>query len=110
MTNLLIDCSYIEKAFVASGSLVIYAARLIQGFQKYGHCRIHVLLWQEMEDTLDQFVGQKYEKIVLDRDKMFTSTKYPPATSVETRIENTEYIYRSSTHTPVWFLLLLAAL
>lgn len=73
MTNLLIDCSYIEKAFVASGSLVIYAARLIQGFQKYGHCRIHVLLWQEMEDTLDQFVGQEYEKIVLDRDKMFTS-------------------------------------
>lgn len=72
-TNLLIDCSYMEKAFVSSGSLVIYAARLIQGFQKYSHCRIHVLLWREMEDALDQFVDQEYEKIVLDRDKVFTS-------------------------------------
>ena len=71
--NLLIDCSYLEKTFVSSGSLVIYAARLIQGFQRYGHCSVCVLLWREMEATLDRFAGQEYEKIVLDRDKVPTS-------------------------------------
>ena len=74
--SLLIDCSYIDNSLVSKGSLVIYAARLIQGFLKYGHYHVHVLLWREMENYIDDLVGQEYNKIVLDRDDLFVKSRW----------------------------------
>ena len=71
--NLLIDCSYIQGTWEPSSSLIIYAVRVIQGFLKYGHCQIHVLIWRELEDLFDKLIGQEYDKILLDHDDLVTS-------------------------------------
>lgn len=71
--NILIDCSYIGKIWKPSDSLVIYAARLIQGFQKYSHHEIHVLIWRDKEELMDNLVNCEVNKIVLDREELTTS-------------------------------------
>lgn len=66
--NLLIDFTYVKREQDLSNSLAIYGCRLIQGFQRYGHYNIHVLLWRETEALLDEFVGEPFEKIILDKE------------------------------------------
>lgn len=66
--NLLIDCTFLNPGEVPSNSFVIYASRLIRGFQQYGHYRIHVLLWRETETNLDSFSEEPFDKIILDKE------------------------------------------
>jgi glycosyltransferase involved in cell wall biosynthesis len=68
--NLLIDCSYIGELLPASSSLAIYGVRIIQGFLRYSHYHVHVLVWREKEDEMDHLVGQEFDKVVLDRDDL----------------------------------------
>lgn len=65
--NLLIDCLYIRDPLPSSSSLQIYGIRLIQGFLRYSHYQVHVLVWREKEEEIDRLVGQECEKIILDR-------------------------------------------
>ena len=65
--NLLIDYTYMPNGQDLSNSLAIYGSRLIQGFQRYGHYCIHVLLWRDTEAYLDKLVGGPFNKIVLDK-------------------------------------------
>lgn len=74
--NLLIDCSYVNESNISSDSLGIYAIRMIKGFLKYGHYKVHVLLWRGMEDLFDRVVGDNVAKIVLDRSDLLTN--WPP--------------------------------
>lgn len=71
--NLLIDCTYIGDDLPATSSLTIYGTRLIQGFLMYSHYHVHVLVWREREDEIDNLVGQEFEKIVLDRSDLAIS-------------------------------------
>lgn len=71
--NLLIDCTYIGEELPVSSSLTIYGIRLIQGFLRYSHYHVHVLVWREKEDEIDNLVGQEFEKIVLDRSDLAIS-------------------------------------
>lgn len=73
--NLLIDCSFLDKSWTQIGSHGLYTTRLIQGFLKYGHYHVHVLVWREQEDLIDKFVGQEYDKIVIDREKQFITSR-----------------------------------
>lgn len=70
--TLLVDCSYIERHWSSSSALVIYAVRLIQGFLEYGSTRICVLVWKDKEEMMDNLIGREYDKIVLDRNDLFT--------------------------------------
>lgn len=114
--NLLIDCSYIEKSWVSTGSLVVYAGRIIQGFLRYGHCHAYVLLWREMEDYIDGLVGQEYDKIVLDREDVFITWRLYYrlfvffTTSIENRTEKKGYLCDSYAQYYVWIFLLSKAL
>lgn len=71
--NLLIDCTYIGEPLPPSCSLAIYGIRLIQGFLRYSHYHVHVLVWREKEDEINNLVGQEFEKIVLDRSDLAIS-------------------------------------
>lgn len=66
--NLLIDFTYVKRSEDLSTSLAIYGCRLIQGFLRYGHYNIHVLLWRETEALLEKLVGVPFEKIILDKE------------------------------------------
>lgn len=71
--NILIDCTFFDGSWTASESTVVYAGRLIQGLLKYSSCcQVSVLIWKGTESLIDNLVGQKVEKIVLDN-------KYPQA-------------------------------
>lgn len=74
--SLLIDCSYINESNISSDSLGIYSIRMIKGFLKYGHYKVHVLLWRGMEDLFDRHIGENVAKIVLDRCDLLTN--WPP--------------------------------
>lgn len=69
-SNLLIDCTYIKDNNDLSDSLAFYGCRLIQGFLRYGHYTIHVLLWRDIEARLDNLVGEPFDKIILDKDEI----------------------------------------
>lgn len=72
--NILIDCSFIEKSWISSTSLVIYATRLIQGFLQYGHYHVHILQWRDAEAIIDvNLDGYNVDKIVLERSDLITS-------------------------------------
>lgn len=71
--NLLIDCSYIQGSFEPSSSLIIYAIRVIQGFMKYGHNKVYVLVRHDAEDLINGLLGQHYNKFVLGPDDLVTS-------------------------------------
>lgn len=70
--TLLIDCTFMEKSWSASISLVIYAVRLIQGFLELGSTQICVLVWEDKEELMDNLIGRKYDKIVIDRNDLTT--------------------------------------
>jgi glycosyltransferase involved in cell wall biosynthesis len=70
---ILIDCSFISEGWTPSCSLVIYTIRLVQGFLKYGHSQVHVLVWREWEYLFNEFIIQQENKIVLDRSDLTTS-------------------------------------
>ena len=73
--NLLIDFSFFTANRGEISSLVLYAIRLIKGFQQYGQYPVYVLLWRNMEGVLDKLIGQEYNKIVLDRFEHFSENK-----------------------------------
>lgn len=75
--NILIDCSFILEDWISSNSLAIYASRLIKGFIDFSDYKIHVLVWRGKEDFIDNLVGQKVDKIVLDR-KLDLTTNWRP--------------------------------
>lgn len=68
--NILIDCSFIEESWSASNSLIIYTVRLIQGFLEFGSTQICVLIWKDKEELIDNLIGRKYDKIVIDRNDL----------------------------------------
>ena len=74
---LLIDCSFILKPWGPSNSLAIYAASLIKGFLNYTNFQVCVLAWDEKDSFIDELVGQKVDKILLNRKKDLV-TKWRP--------------------------------
>lgn len=71
--NLLVDCSYIGKTWKPSDSLVIYAARLIEGLIRYSHIQPQVLIWKDKEKMMDDLVGCPMNKIVIERSDLPTN-------------------------------------
>lgn len=75
--NLLVDCTFILETWVSSNSLAIYAMRLIQGLLKYSNYQVCVLAWQEKDAFIDELVGQKVDKILLNRRSDLTTSWRP---------------------------------
>lgn len=71
--SLLIDCTYINRFFDSSNSLVIYAVSLIKGFVKYSHFHIHILVWREKVAFIDELLGMEVDKIILDHSDLTIS-------------------------------------
>ena len=65
--NILIDCTFFDGSWTASESTVVYAGRLLQGLLKYSSYQVYVLIWKGTESLIDKIVGQKVEKIVMDK-------------------------------------------
>lgn len=73
--NILVDCSYIGEDWKQSDSLVIYAARLIEGLAKFSTFHTHILIWQDKEDYIDNLLDVETDKIVLDRNELITKRR-----------------------------------
>ena len=71
--NLLIDCSYIGEGWNKSDSILLYATRLIQGLKKYSQVHVVVLTWKDKENFIDDMVGCRVDKIVIERKELTTS-------------------------------------
>lgn len=71
--SLLIDCTYINRFFDSSNSLVIYVVNLIKGFAKYSHFQIHILVWREKVAFIDGLLGMEVDKIIIDQSDLTIS-------------------------------------